>query len=223
MNPVIIIAVVYIVLLGIIFTTNTYTALEYLVFFLFMGIIVVLGTNYFFGIQLTASLNDIFKPDVSVDIVQPVETPNDSHNFFDSKEVYHVQGQFDYASAKEVCKSYGAKLANLWQIKNSYKKGGEWCDYGWSENKMVLYPTQLSSWKKYQQTNDKKQCGIPGINGGYNYRLNQKLGANCFGKKPDGTMPVIPVQPEQVDEKVTYWQSQNLTVAPFNYTSWSQF
>jgi hypothetical protein len=107
-------------------------------------------------------------------------------------------------------------------MKDAYDKGAEWCDYGWSDDKMSLYPTQKSSWQKYQETDDKTQCGIPGINGGYNSRLFQKLGANCFGAKPDGKMPANPVPPAKVDERSLYWQSQNLTISPFNYNSWSE-
>jgi hypothetical protein len=87
---------------------------------------------------------------------------------------------------------------------------------------MVLYPTQKSSWDKYQETDHKEQCGIPGINGGYNVRVNQRLGVNCFGKKPDGVVPELAVEPAKVDEQAAYWQ-QNLTISPFNYTSWSEF
>ena len=97
--------------------------------------------------------------------------------------------------ARSICKAYDATLATLSQIKDSYQKGGEWCDYGWSEDGMVLYPTQESSWKKYQN-GKKDQCGIPGINGGYNHRVHQRLGVNCYGVKPDGKMPlyVSPVE-----------------------------
>ena len=61
----------------------------------------------------------------------------------------------------------------------------------------------------------------PNINGGYNIRANQRLGVNCFGKKPDGVDPEA-VEPAKVEQKVAYWQ-QNLTISPFNYKSWSEF
>jgi len=62
------------------------------------------------------------------------------------------------------------------------------------------YPTQKASWAKYQESDHPKQCGILGINGGYNIKPFQKLGVNCFGKKPDGVLPETPV-PEKVDEQ----------------------
>jgi hypothetical protein len=218
MNPLIIVAPTLVILLGVILTSNSYTALEYLMLVFFICIIVLLGANYFFGIQLTATLNDLFNaPKVNVDIVESTEKTGGS-------QTYHVKGQFDYKSSSAICKAYGAKLATLDQVKDAYHKGGEWCEYGWSEDQMVLYPTQKSSWEKYQETDHKEQCGIPGINGGYNIRANQKLGVNCFGKKPDGVDPVVEpvVEPAKVEQQAAYWQ-QNLTISPFNYKSWSEF
>jgi len=171
---------------------------------------------------LTATLNDLFhKPKINVDIVEPTESHSDSI-LSGRPQTYHVDGRFDYPTSRAVCKAYGAKLATLDQIKEAQHRGGEWCDYGWSEDQMVLYPTQKASWQKYQETDDPTQCGIPGINGGYNARTHQKLGVNCFGKKPDGVVPDRPVQPEKVDEQADYWR-HNLSISPFNYTSWSEF
>lgn len=225
MDPLYIVVTVLVVWVLIILTTNNYSALEYIMLLFFVAVIAIAGANYFFGVQLTATLNDLFnKPKIDVDIVNPVE---DSDKSDDSDKLgrvqpYHINGRFDYPTSRAVCKAYGAKLATLDQIKEAYDRGGEWCDYGWSEDQMVLYPTQKASWQKYQETDDPKQCGIPGVNGGYNIRTNQKLGVNCFGKKPDGIVPEIPVQPEKVDEQADYWRN-NLTISPFNYTSWSEF
>jgi hypothetical protein len=208
--------------LGVILTSNSYSALEYVILLFFIGCIALIGANYFFGIQLTATLSDLFhKPKVNVAIVEPTESTESTPNV-PGVQTFHVKGQFDYSTSKAVCKAYGAKLATLEQVKQAYDRGGEWCEYGWSDDQMVLYPTQKASWAKYQETDHPKQCGIPGINGGYNIKPFQKLGVNCFGKKPDGVLPETPVQPEKVDEQASYWQ-QNLTISPFNYTSWSEF
>jgi len=222
MNPLFIVAPALVIWVIVILTSNSYNALEYIMLLFFVMIIVLLGANYFFGIQLTATLNDLFhKPQVDVAIVETESNEsNESHT--GRPQTYHIHGQFDYPTSKAVCKAYGAKLANLDQVKDAYKHGGEWCEYGWSDDQMVLYPTQKQSWEKYQDTEQPHQCGIPGINGGYNVRPNQKLGVNCFGKKPDGVVPDTPVEPSKIDEQAAYWQ-QNLTISPFNYTSWSEF
>jgi len=228
MNPVYVLIPIFLVLLGIIFNTNQYSALEFLMLLFFIIIIFIIGSNYFFGIQLTAVLNNVFKPtqsDVDVAITQPVEPSNQDEN--DDKKMYppqtfHIQGKFNYNEAKEVCKAYDGQLASLNQLETAYKKGAEWCDYGWSEDKMALYPTQEETWKSYQGTPDEKRCGIPGINGGYNMHPHQKLGANCFGKKPDGKVPTAPA-PVKVNTDAQKWLNKNLTVSPFNYKAWSEF
>jgi len=189
-----------------------YSLLEVIILLFFILITVGIGFQYFFGTTLTATLNDLFsEPTVVVDIVQDV-----------GEQTFHVMGKFDSAAATSVCKAYGAKVATLDQVTTAHKKGGEWCDYGWSTDNMALYPTQQSSWKKYQDTANPSKCGIPGINGGYNLNPKQKLGANCFGQKPDGTMPETIVEPESIDRRGEYWKSQT-GISPFNYKSWSQF
>jgi hypothetical protein len=206
-----------------IFLSNSYSSIELLLFIVFVMIITFIGTQYFFGINLTATIQNLFsKPEIDVAIVQPVKTSLDTTK----KQTYHVQGKFDYMNAKAVCKAYNGKLATIQQVTDAYSKGAEWCDYGWSEDHMVLYPTQEKSWKTYQELGNKEQCGRPGVNGGYNNHILQKLGANCFGKKPDlkGNMPPQPISQPIVDKRVQYWQSQlsSLNVSPFNYESWSE-
>jgi hypothetical protein len=233
MNPLYVVLPMFIVFFIILLTVNQYSALEWILFLCFLCIIGVIGTQYFLGVELTTTLSSLFsKPEVDVDIVNDADrnndNDNDNNNDSDSDsdsdngknkppEAYHINGQFNYSMARSICKAYDATLATLSQIKDSYQKGGEWCDYGWSEDNMVLYPTQESSWKKYQD-GKKDQCGIPGINGGYNHRLNQRLGVNCYGVKPDGKMPLY-VSP--VEKKSTI--PKQGTVSPFNYTAWNQF
>jgi hypothetical protein len=228
MNPVYVLIPIFLVLLGIIFTTNQYSALEFLMLLFFVIIIFIIGSNYFFGVQLTAVLNNVFKhnqTDVDVAIKQPVEPSNQDEN--DDKKMYppqtfHVQGKFNYNEAKAVCKAYNGQLASLSQLEKAYKHGAEWCDYGWTENELALYPTQHDTWVSYQGTPDEKRCGIPGLNGGYNMRPHQKLGANCFGKKPDGKLPPAP-SPVKVNPESQMWLNKHLTISPFNYKAWSEF
>jgi len=218
MNPIYVVIPMFVVFFIILCTVNQYSALEWVLFLCFLCIIGVIGTQYFLGVELTTTLSSLFsKPEIDVDIVNDKDTDsthkNDGHK---PPEAYHINGQFDYSMARSICKAYDATLATLSQIKDSYQKGGEWCDYGWSEDNMVLYPTQESTWKKYQD-GKKDQCGIPGINGGYNHRLHQRLGVNCYGVKPDGKMPI---QVSSVEKKTVPKQG---TVSPFNYNAWSQF
>ena len=223
MNPMYAVLPMFAVFFLILLTVNDYTALEWMVFLCFLSITGYIGIQYFLGVDLTATLSSVFStPQVNVDIVtdeddDPNEPDQPQTNQPQPKgpETYHVQGRFDYSMAKSVCKAYDATLASLSQIKQAYDKGAEWCDYGWSEDGMVLYPTQEESWKEYQKEK-KDKCGIPGINGGYNLRKGQRLGVNCYGVKPSGMMPLYasPVEKPNLPKQGT--------ISPFNYKAWSQ-
>jgi hypothetical protein len=224
MNPMYAVLPMFFVFFLILLTVNQYSALEWMLLLIFLSITGFFGIQYFLGVDLTATLSSFFsKPEVNVDIVtdkdHPEQQDQPDHPQPGPKsgpETYHVQGNFDYSMAKSVCKAYDAKLASLSQIKDAYEKGAEWCDYGWSEDGMVLYPTQEESWKLYQKEK-KDKCGIPGINGGYNHRKGQQLGVNCYGVKPPGVMPL---NPSPVENKQTL-PKQGL-ISPFNYKAWSQ-
>ena len=76
-------------------------------------------------------------------------------------------------------------MATYDQIETSYKNGGEWCNYGWSDDQMAYFPTQKDTWENLQNNpNTKHACGRPGINGGYIDNPYVRFGANCYGKKP---------------------------------------
>ncbi len=66
------------------------------------------------------------------------------------------------------------------------KNGADWCNYGWSEGQLALYPTQEDSFAKLELNPETRgQCGLPGVNGGYFENKNLKFGANCYGEKPE--------------------------------------
>ena len=65
------------------------------------------------------------------------------------KEVFNInENIFTYNQAKQVCKSYNSKLATYDQLIQAYKNGGNWCNYGWSDNQMALYPIQKAFYNK---------------------------------------------------------------------------
>ena len=102
-------------------------------------------------------------------------------------EVFNVSNNvYTYEEAQKVCSAFDASLATYDQIERSYKNGGEWCNYGWSDGQMAFFPTQKKTWETLQQSSDTKHvCGRPGINGGFIDNPYVRFGANCYGKKPD--------------------------------------
>ena len=162
------------------------------------------------------------------------DTCNASVNSSGGDEVFHIRDNiYMYEDAKAICKAYGARLAKLNEVIDAYKKGGNWCSYGWSEGQMALYPTQKDFWEKLQTDNKtKNQCGVPGVNGGYFDNEYYKFGANCYGKKPDASCNELAEQDFErkkltsVDFKAAKYKHEiegnQIKVAPFNEGSWSQ-
>lgn len=154
-----------------------------------------------------------------------------------AKQVFNIpSNSYTYNDASALCKAYGAKLANYKQIERAYKKGGEWCNYGWSDNQMALFPTQQTTWDKLQGIKGhENDCGRPGINGGYIANPNIRFGVNCYGNKPvmnkdesdlldKGFRPPLTKKDKQINKKISEYQQylDTIVVSPFNYNTWSK-
>jgi hypothetical protein len=152
------------------------------------------------------------------------------------KQVFHVPGNlYGYADSQAICNAYGGRLASYDDIEEAYKKGGDWCSFGWSEGQMAFYPTQKEKYDQLQGIpGHEHDCGRPGINGGYVANPNVKFGVNCYGYKPKITkteaieMKETPLYPPtkseiEFEKKVDRWRNRipELSVAPFNHDNWS--
>lgn len=148
-----------------------------------------------------------------------------------NKQVYNIRDNiFTYTEAKAVCAAHGARLATLQEMIDSYKKGANWCSYGWADGQLALYPTQKEYWAKLQMdSNRRKQCGEPGLNGGYFENPNFKFGANCYGNKP--SPKAGEVEKNQIgrlmhnpyESLVDKYKDgvNNFRISPFNEDKWS--
>ena len=157
------------------------------------------------------------------------------------KEVFNVSNNhFNYREAQAVCKAYDARLATYDEIEDSYKDGGEWCNYGWSADQMAFFPTQKGTWEKLQQSDPrlKNRCGRPGVNGGHIPNPRMKFGANCYGVKPAASAlelaqmktsleSNVPKTPEEnlLDKKAEYYRqnADKLKLNSFNRSKWSYY
>ena len=152
------------------------------------------------------------------------------------KEVFNIpSNNYTYDDSKAICQAYGGKLASYNQVEESYNKGAEWCNYGWSDGQMVLFPTQQKTWDKLQTIEGhENDCGRPGVNGGKIANPNAKFGVNCYGFKPIITSaeqdnmkntPVYPVSMKDMElqKKLEYWKKRvpEILLSPFNKNSWS--
>jgi hypothetical protein len=218
--------------------------LGFIIVFVIICLVLVNALQYFFSINVTAYITDLFTSKPKIDIVV---NQNNSNNSFGSSssssvpeikyknQIFNIPGNtYNYENAKAVCTAYGAKLATYSQIEDAYKEGGEWCNYGWSEGQMALFPTQKKTYDKLQTIpNHEHNCGRPGINGGFISNPQIKFGVNCYGHKPkmtneeeqlmENTTP-YPLTAQEIafQKRVDYWRTKvdEILVSPFNYNNW---
>jgi hypothetical protein len=197
--------------------------------------------KYFFGFDISASLKDIFlgKPMIDIKVI-PIDsdsTPSVVPEIKYREQVFNIPGNYyGYNDAKALCSAYGSRLATYNEVENTYNSGGEWCNYGWSEGQMALFPTQKSTFNNLQSIKGhENDCGRPGINGGYMTNPHIKFGVNCFGYKPkinseeEELMQNISPYPKTnedllMEQRVDYWKTKldDILVSPFDYKKWSQ-
>ena len=214
-------------------------AIELLLWALFIILITINALQYYYEIDVTAEIKNLFtgEPKIDISITQPVD--EDTIKVPDiaiQKQVFHLKdNKYTYDNAKAVCKAYGARLANYDDMQKAHREGGEWCNYGWSENQAALFPTQKATWEKLQKIKGHEHdCGRPGLNGGYIANPNIKFGVNCYGYKPkmnqnsrhlmdNNTFYPKTDKEIEFDNKVKHWKKEinNLVVAPFNGDRWS--
>jgi hypothetical protein len=196
--------------------------------------------QYFFNINVTAYVNDLFTTKPKIDIVvdqgnyEPAPVPVIKFK----KQVFNIPGNYyTYDNAKAICTAYGSDLATYEQIETAYKKGGEWCNYGWSDGQMALFPTQQKTFDQLQTIEGHEHdCGRPGINGGYIANPDVRFGVNCYGHKPriteqeEDLMKNSTPYPQTTEDivfqkRVDFWKEhvENILVSPFNYKTWGSF
>jgi hypothetical protein len=208
-------------------------------------IVIILSMLYrhFEGSSIIASIKKLFtkSPEVTVTATKtPLPPPTPKNNVPEIKlykEVFNIPGNnYTYSQAESICSAYGAKLASYDELEEAYKRGGEWCNYGWSEGQMALFPTQKKTYDKLKTIKGHEHdCGRPGINGGYIANPNVRFGINCYGHKPkrteiekelmENTTPYPLTKEEMLMQKqVDYWKTQlpNIIVSPFNSNRWSK-
>jgi hypothetical protein len=203
-------------------------------------LIIVNAFQYFFSINVTAYIQDLFSPTTKIDIVvdQSTYQPTSVPEIKFKKQVFNIPGNYyNYDNAKALCQAYGANLATYDQIEKAYGSGAEWCNYGWSDDQLALFPTQQKTYDRLQTIpGHENDCGRPGVNGGYIANPNIKFGVNCYGNKPKITseeeelMKTASPYPETAKDlafqkRVDFWKNKvdEILVSPFNYNTWGSF
>lgn len=219
---------------------NIQIGLAILSLLIFLILFVPWFLNIFFNINILTYFSTK-KLDVVIDKqVQNEPSPMISNILERKKQVFNIpKNIYTYSDAKALCKAYNAELATYEQIESAYKQGGEWCNYGWSQNQLALYPTQLNTYNNLQKIKGhENDCGRPGINGGYMSNPQLRFGVNCYGYKPmidadeekymkekQNNLYPKTVQDIQEDNKIKQYENQinQIIISPFNYFKWSNF
>jgi hypothetical protein len=208
---------------------------------IFIILIVINGFQYFFGIDVIAKVTNLFSEqplvDISVDITNAQTGSGSVPEIKLFQQVFNIPGNdYVYPDAKALCSAYGSRLATYKEVEDSYKDGAEWCNYGWSEGQMALFPTQQKTFDKLQKIEGhENDCGRPGVNGGYMKNPAVRYGVNCYGYKPKMTpeeedlmanKSIYPKTKKDIamEERVAYWKDKlkEIMVSPFNHNSWSK-
>ncbi len=153
------------------------------------------------------------------------------------EQVFHIpDNKYTFEDARALCAAYDGRLADYSEIEEAYKKGGEWCGFGWSADQMVFYPTQKKTWENLQKIKGHKHdCGRPGVNGGFIRNKHARFGVNCFGRKPKMTeverdmmakatpYPLTPAE-ERFNARVKRYREKvgDIPLSPFNYSTWNE-
>lgn len=178
-------------------------------------------------------------------IGQVIEKPIQELKELREKEVFNIDNNaYTYDDAPLVCQAFGAEVATLNQVNDAYNKGANWCNYGWIQNQMAVYPIQQSYYDALHKSGDKNKdkCSKPGINGGFFKDKSLKFGVNCYGYKPspdpakivylnhaDIQGPVTPaldaLNPNAAKLKNLKDDIDNksLNIRPFNDNKWSNY
>lgn len=226
---------------------------QILLFFGFLAVFLFLAAKvllFAFSIDVVAGVSSFFDKetntlhtDASIIVNEEVDptaeaSPASVPEIKISKQVFNIpSNNFTYKDAKAVCSAYGARLAKYQEVEDAYNNGGEWCNYGWSQDQLALFPTQSSTYKTLQSIKGhENDCGRPGVNGGYIANPYVRFGVNCFGYKPEITSAEqemmehvsapYPMTKEDVDfeNRVNFYKNNidNILVSPFNSSYWSK-
>ena len=212
-------------------------------------LVLINGLQYFFSIDVKTAIKNIFSsvPEVGVTITDNDDDSSSSNDTDASngiipeimieKQVFHIPEQkYSYYDAEALCAAYDARLATLEEIDDAYNDGGEWCSYGWSQDKLALYPTQPDTYKQLKEIRGHRHdCGRSGINGGFIKNPYARFGANCYGHKPKASQKELDYMEDttpfpqnerdrKFDRRVDHYRRKlkDILVAPFNRGDWSE-
>jgi len=162
--------------------------------------------------------------------------PSLAPEIVNTPEVFLVQDNiYSYDEAEPLCRAYGSRLATMGDMYDAWKKGADWCSYGWVKGNKAVYPTQKAKWIRLQKSEDdsvKNKCGLPGLNGGLIRDPYARFGVHCFGVKPpvwknylanNMARENLTAQEMESRSQASKFRKQlnKFTIVPFSQNRWS--
>ena len=114
----------------------------------------VLGVLVYFLSKHSYKLRDVYDWITGQDAEENIEYEEESLDQMvkvqKEKQIFNIKENiFTYEEAKLLCSLYDSELATLENLIEGYKYGANWCNMGWSEDQLALYPIQRRSPKVY--------------------------------------------------------------------------
>lgn len=165
-----------------------------------------------------------------VPVIVPDEVVKDPEVFLIQDNIY------EYSDAEPLCRAYNARLATMSDMYDAWRKGADWCSYGWVKDHKIVFPTQKESWLKLQESDEKasrNKCGLPGLNGGVVRDRTARYGVHCFGVKPPTwrnykankmAQDNLTVREQEMNSRSQYFKDRlnKYTIMPFKKSKWSE-
>ena len=167
-------------------------------------------------------------------VFAPVEMSSSQGDVVNTPEVFLVEDNiYTYDEAEPLCKAYGARLATMGDLYDAWKKGADWCSYGWVKGHRAVFPTQKMSWLKLQENEESRlKCGMPGLNGGMVRDKSARYGVHCYGVKPPTWQAYagnrmakenLTAIEQEMNSRANYFRKRlnRFTIMPFSGGKWS--
>lgn len=177
--------------------------------------------------------SSIVRPSKS-SVFAPVEMSSSQGEVVNTPEVFLVEDNiYTYDEAEPLCKAYGARLATMGDLYDAWKKGADWCSYGWVKGHRAVFPTQKMSWLKLQENEESRlKCGMPGLNGGMVRDKSARYGVHCYGVKPPTWQAYagnrmakenLTAIEQEMNSRANYFRKRlnRFTIMPFSGGKWS--
>ena len=183
------------------------------------------------GGPASMSLFDELEKDIESVVSRPL-----APEIVNTPEVFLVQDNiYSYEDAEPLCRAYNSRLATMGDLYDAWKKGADWCSYGWVKGHKAVFPTQKTSWVNLQKSEEEQvrtKCGLPGLNGGLIRDPTARFGVHCYGIKPPtwrnylaNTMARENLTAQEMEARSATSkfrkQLNKYTIMPFSKTRWS--